>query len=572
MRYYTARTNPTTSTVTPNVVPSNDPVKATQCLLDILYSTRCATRQFAFQPRLASLWNLLPNVSWTEFDYAVFVYKLRLISGLPACGPLTRRDGDLLATLAATAGSGTVQATLGNFVRAHFDFKPTFVLGAKNPWSQNTDCLGVEATWGLQLNPSSMSSRSPLVRRADFKIRDERGSANLASRVISFLQSGPSAMSFLTSSADMARIPAWSVDDRVIFKIGSLFDSAVNNNASAMANGWMALRTNAPGSAEFAKDLGSLWAQYRPSDASFPGSMTVSAIKWLRGYANLKPKALGRFNNPFKGLIEKYKMHFYGDDQYGIRWDGNASVNHNTPWDNIGAPVYGLSQRMNIYTALGRKAQAAGGIASVRVTYLWGNSRPGGTEHNNDKQTWTLNAQIEMDAFKAEQDAFFAAFKAREDALAAEAAARAARRQAEQAGRAALISRVANQGNRMDVAFNKVAIKTPGFLMPSVEQPPSAVLDQVNKNVIGIDGGALDVRSDVLIGQNSFGGGSSDSTVPQDVPVTPEDPVTPDVPVTPEDPVTPDVPVTPEEVAPKSKPPIALLAAVAIGGYLLLKG
>ena len=54
--------------------------------------------------------------------------------------------------------------------------------------------------------------------------------------------------------------------------------------------------------------------------------------------------------------------------------------------------------------------------------------------------------------------------------------------------------------------------------------------------------------------------------------MTPEDPVTPDVPVTPEDPVTPDVPVTPEEVAPKSKPPIALLAAVAIGGYLLLKG
>jgi hypothetical protein len=211
-------------------------------------------------------------------------------------------------------------------------------------------------------------------------------------------------MSFLTSSVDMARTPAWSVDDRVIFQIGSLFDSAVNNHASAIANGWMTRKVNAPGSAEFAKDLGALWAQYRPSDVSFPGSMTVSAIKWLRGYENLKPKALGGLNNPFKGLVEKYRLHFYGDDQYGIRWDGNASVNNNTPWDAIGAPVYGLSQRMNIYTALGRRAQAAGSIASVRVTYLWGNSRPGSPEHNNDKQAWTLNAQIEMDAFKAGVD------------------------------------------------------------------------------------------------------------------------------------------------------------------------
>jgi hypothetical protein len=180
MRYYTARTNPTPSAVTPNIIQSGSPVKTTQCLLDILYSTRCATRQFAFGPRLASLWNLLPNISWTEFDYAVFVYKLRLIAGLPACGPLTRRDGDLLAALAATAGSGTVQATLGNFVRAHFDFQPVYVLGATNPWSRgsNTDCLGVEATWGLQLNPASQPAYSPTVRGDTFKIRDERGSAS----------------------------------------------------------------------------------------------------------------------------------------------------------------------------------------------------------------------------------------------------------------------------------------------------------------------------------------------------------------------------------------------------------
>ena len=544
MRYYTARANPTTSAVTPNVVQSGDPVKTTQCLLDVLYSTRCATRQFAFQPRLASLWNLLPNVSWTEFDYAVFVYKLRLVAGLPACGPLTRRDGELLATLAATAGSGTVQATLGNFVRAHFDFKPTFVLGAKNPWSQgsNTDCLGVEATWGLQLDPSSLPANSTAVRRAIFKIKDQRRSASLAARVISFLQSGPSAMSFLTSSADMARIPAWRVSEQVIFQIGSLFDSAVNNHASAIANGWMGLRTNAPGSAEFAKDLGALWAQYRPSDVSFPGSMTVSAIKWLRGYENLKPKALGGLNNPFKGLVEKYRLHFYGDDQYGIRWDGNASVNNNTPWDAIGAPVYGLSQRMNIYTALGRRAQAAGSIASVRVTYLWGNSRPGSPEHNNDKQAWTLNAQIEMDAFKAGVDAYSAAFKAREDALAAEAAARVARRQAEQAGMAQIVSRMANQGKPLDVAFNKVVIKTPTLLRPDVEQTPTAVL-----NLIGAE--FKPFTGDVLVGAVPLIGSGDSGTV-----VLPEgtEPV--------------------EEAAPKSKPPIALIAAAAIGGYLLLKG
>lgn len=319
----------------------------------------------------------------------------------------------------------------------------------------------------------------------------------------------------------------------------------MNNHASAIANGWMALRTNAPGSAEFAQDLGALWTQYRPATASFPGSMNVSTIKWLRGYGNLKPKALGSFRNPFSGLIEKYRLHFYGDDQYGIRWEGNASVNKNTPWDNIGAPVYGLSQRMNIYTALGRRAATAGSISGVRVTYLWSNSRPGTQAHENDKQAWTLNAQVEMDAFKAGVDAYSAAFKAREDALAAEAAAQAARRQAEQEGMARLVARVSNQGKPLDVAFNKVVIKTPTLLMPSVEQTPSAVLDLIG-------GEFKPVTDDLLVGGVPLiGGGSDGSVLPE--PTQPSEP-------------------EPVEGSAKSKPPIALIAAAAIGGYFLLKG
>jgi len=541
MRYYTARTNPTTPSSLPNIVQPGGPVGTAQCLLDILYSTRCAERQFGFAPRLASLWNLLPKVSWTEFDYAVFVYKLRLVAGLPACGPLTRKDADLIGTL-STSTSGQ-QATLGHFIRAHFDFSPTFVLGEKNPWSQgsNTDCLGVEATWGLQLNPSDLppSARS-LIRHVDFKVRDARGSANLASKVVAFIQK-EGAMSFLTSSMDVARTPASTVNGEVVFQIGSLFDSAVNNHASAIANGWMTRKVNAPGSAQFAVDLRTIWAQYRPSSSRFPGSMTIETIKWLRGYENLKPRRLGACESPYS-FLEKYRVHFYGDDQYGVRWDGNASVNNNTPWDAVGAPVYGLSQRMNIYTALRRKAATEINIASVRVPYVWGNSRPGSKAHEDDKQAWTLNAQVEMDAFKAKLDAYSAAFKAREDELAAQAAAEAARRQALQEGQARLIAKISAQGAPLDVAFNKVVVKVPTFLQPSVEPPPSSVLSLINQNITKGIATDFSVNPNVLV---------SDGLI---------------------EPTPPVLPSEPSEPAARSKPPIALLAAAAIGGYLLLKG